>query len=61
MASIVNNKYSTYGSTGLGAVMGSKNLKAITAFGTKAISVADPKGFFRIASKVFRELMRAIR
>lgn len=58
-AVIVNNKYSTYGSTGLGAVMGSKNLKAITAFGTKAISVADPKGFFRIASKVFRELMRA--
>ncbi len=58
-AVIVNNKYSTYGSTGLGAVMGSKNLKAVAAIGTKALHVADPKGFFRLAAKVFRDLMNA--
>ncbi len=58
-AVIINNKYSTYGSTGLGAVMGSKNLKGIVALGTKAVRMHDPKGFFRLANRVFRELMKA--
>lgn len=58
-AVIINNKYSTYGSTGLGAVMGSKNLKAVAAHGTGVLEVADPKGFFRLANKVFKELLKA--
>jgi aldehyde:ferredoxin oxidoreductase len=33
------------GRTGMGAVMGSKNLKAIAARGTKKPEVADPEGF----------------
>jgi len=33
------------GRGGLGAVLGSKNLKAIVVRGTKGIKVADPKGF----------------
>jgi aldehyde:ferredoxin oxidoreductase len=58
-AVIINNKYSTYGSTGLGAVMGSKNLKAIVALGTGTIRMADQKGFFRLADRVYKELMKA--
>ena len=58
-AVIINNKYSTYGSTGLGAVMGSKNLKAITALGTGSVRMADPKGFLRLADRVFKNLMNA--
>jgi aldehyde:ferredoxin oxidoreductase len=33
------------GRTGMGAVMGSKNLKAIAVRGTKPITLADPEGF----------------
>ena len=57
-AVIINNKYSTYGSTGLGAVMGSKNLKAVVAFGSGAVRVADPKGFLRQTDRVFKALMQ---
>lgn len=32
------------GRTGLGAVMGSKNLKAMVAYGTKAVPIADEEG-----------------
>ena len=35
------------GRTGMGAVMGSKNLKAIAVRGTKPITIADPKGALR--------------
>lgn len=44
-ASIENGFYSAWGRTGLGAVMGSKNLKAIALRGHQDITVADPKGF----------------
>lgn len=56
-AVIINNKYSTYGSTGLGAVMGSKNLKAVVAFGSGTVRMADPKGFLRLADRVYKALM----
>lgn len=39
---------SVYGRGGFGAVMGSKNLKAIAAFGTGRIKVADPKKLMEI-------------
>jgi aldehyde:ferredoxin oxidoreductase len=38
-ASIIENKFSMLGRTGLGAIMGSKNLKAIAVRGTKGIEV----------------------
>lgn len=37
-----------YGRGGFGAVMGSKNLKAIAAFGTGRIKVADPKKLMEV-------------
>ena len=39
------------GRTGMGSVMGSKNLKAIAVRGTKGVSVADPEKFLEICLK----------
>lgn len=44
-ATIMNDKNRAAGRSGLGAVMGSKNLKAIAVKGTKSITVAEPKEF----------------
>ncbi|MDP6783313.1 MAG: aldehyde ferredoxin oxidoreductase N-terminal domain-containing protein, partial [Dehalococcoidia bacterium] len=56
-AVIVSNKFSTYGSTGLGAVMGSKRLKAVVAKGSKQVPVADPPAFMRLVDRTYRELV----
>lgn len=45
VACIVNDNARAAGRTGLGAVMGSKNLKAITVRGTLGYKMADPEGF----------------
>ncbi|MGQ9631093.1 MAG: aldehyde ferredoxin oxidoreductase family protein [bacterium] len=44
-ACIINDTDRAAGRTGLGAVMGSKNLKAIAVRGTGGVKVADPEGF----------------
>jgi aldehyde:ferredoxin oxidoreductase len=44
-ATIMNDKNRAAGRSGLGAVMGSKNLKAIVVRGTKSITVAKKKEF----------------
>ena len=41
---------------GVGAVMGSKNLKAVAVRGTGYIEVADPEGFFELSSELTRKL-----
>ncbi|MFW9802755.1 MAG: aldehyde ferredoxin oxidoreductase family protein [Candidatus Thorarchaeota archaeon] len=49
---------------GLGAVMGSKKLKAITIAGSKRVQVADPEGFTSLAresSKILGEVMHHLR
>ncbi len=51
-ASIMNDKDRAAGRGGMGAVMGSKNLKAITAFGEKEVSVSDPEGLKKIISTI---------
>ncbi len=52
-AAIMNNKHRAAGRCGLGAVMGSKNLKAIACAGSQPISLADKKGFHQAATKQF--------
>ncbi len=42
-ACVVGDGYNVGGRTGIGAVMGSKNLKAIVVRGTKGVIVADPE------------------
>jgi aldehyde:ferredoxin oxidoreductase len=45
-----------FGRGGAGAVMGSKNLKAIAVRGTRSVKVADPEALSRIAEEVYAEL-----
>ncbi len=57
IASILNEKTRAAGRTGLGAVMGSKNLKAIAVRGTRDIVVAKPDEFMDMV-KEFHERMK---
>ena len=57
IACIINEKTRAAGRTGLGAVMGSKNLKAIAVRGTNDIVVAKPKEFIEMV-KEFHERMK---
>lgn len=45
--------------TGVGAVMGSKNLKAIAVRGTGKVSLSDPEGFNRLAKELHQEMSQA--
>jgi aldehyde:ferredoxin oxidoreductase len=45
LAAIINDEFRAVGRTGMGAVMGSKNLKAVAVRGTKDVNVADLEGF----------------
>lgn len=44
-ATVMNDKHRAAGRSGLGAVMGSKNLKAVVVRGTGGVEVAQPDGF----------------
>ncbi len=48
-ACIMNEYNRAAGRSGVGAVMGSKNLKAIAVRGTGGVKVADPEGFMQAA------------
>lgn len=54
-ANIMADKYSGFSRGGLGAVMGSKNLKAIAVYGTKDITVAHPDQFEELLAKLQSE------
>lgn len=45
------------GRCGMGAVMGSKNLKAIAVRGTRGVPVADIEGLRKVANDMFQELL----
>jgi len=50
-ASVVNDLHRAAGRSGVGAVMGSKNLKAIAVRGTKGVgNIADPKAFMQVTT-----------
>jgi len=57
IACIINEKTRAAGRTGLGAVMGSKNLKAIAVRGTRDIVPAKPEEFMEMV-KEFHERMK---
>ncbi|HXV36027.1 MAG TPA: aldehyde ferredoxin oxidoreductase family protein, partial [Myxococcota bacterium] len=58
-AAIVNDKYRAAGRSGVGAVMGSKNLKAIAVRGTGAVRVARPAEMMRAQWEMKRQLREA--
>lgn len=51
------SKRSSFNKTGVGAVMGSKNLKAIVARGTKGVKVADPKKFMQLVDMITKKII----
>jgi len=55
-ASIENGPYDAWARTGLGAVMGSKNLKAIAVRGTGEIKPARKKSFLKTVNKTRRAI-----
>lgn len=59
IANISCDGHSFAGRGGAGAVMGSKNLKAIAAWGTQECEIADPEGAKEYAKEVFRNLHEA--
>ena len=55
-ASIQNDYFASWGRTGMGAVMGSKQLKAVAVRGTGAVDVADRKAFNHIRKEGFNRV-----
>src|SRR3989304_964404 len=56
-AAIINDEFRAIGRTGMGAVMGSKNLKAVAVRGTKDVNVANFEGFKEFV-KLIHERMK---
>jgi len=50
-AAIINDLHRAAGRSGVGAVMGSKNLKAIACRGTKGVTTENPQEFMKIAQE----------
>jgi aldehyde:ferredoxin oxidoreductase len=53
---IMASRYNSASRGGVGAVMGSKNLKAVAVRGREALRVARPKPYFDLAARMRREL-----
>jgi len=56
-AAIINDEFRAIGRTGMGAIMGSKNLKAVAVRGTNDVNVADLEGFTEFV-KLIHERMK---
>lgn len=54
-ANITHDKTRQVGRGGIGAVMGSKNLKAIAVYGTKDVEVHDIDRLFEFSAELYRE------
>lgn len=58
LALAITDKTSTLGRNGLGAVLGSKNLKAIVVRGSKGVDVAHKERFLRAAHRIRGEIAK---
>ncbi len=56
MAAVMNDHGRAAGRTGMGAVMGSKNLKAVGVRGSARIPLADPDGFKAVVKEIIAGL-----
>ncbi|MFC1591494.1 aldehyde ferredoxin oxidoreductase family protein [Thermodesulfobacteriota bacterium] len=54
MACIMNDVHRAAGRCGLGAVMGSKNLKAIAVRGSRTVEIAEPQQFRDVSKKQYQ-------
>ncbi len=57
-ACIMNNYQDAAGRVGLGAVMGSKNLKAVAVRGTKGVKVADDDKFMKLVDEAHERVLK---
>ncbi len=55
-ASIMTNKTTAFARTGVGAIWGSKNLKAIAVRGSRGVGVVDKARFMRLANQMSRQI-----
>jgi aldehyde:ferredoxin oxidoreductase len=55
-AAIINDEFRAIGRTGMGAVMGSKNLKAVAVRGTHDVNVADLEGFKEFIKMIYERM-----
>ncbi len=55
-AAIINDKHRAAGRSGVGAVMGSKNLKAIAVRGTGGVTIAEPAAFLKAVAGTHAEM-----
>jgi aldehyde:ferredoxin oxidoreductase len=58
-ACIINDKHRAAGRSGVGAVMGSKNLKAVAVRGTRGVSIARPVEFMQAVWELRKKLQDA--
>ena len=54
-AAVMNSFARANGRTGVGAVLGSKNVKCIATRGTKGVKIARPKEFLRLITKMYKD------
>ncbi len=59
LANIVNDRFLSVGGAGIGAVMGSKNLKAIAVKGQHSLHVADGSRFVQVINTMINKLNSA--
>ena len=57
-ASVCVDTYRHFGRLGLGAVMGSKKLKAIVVTGDKTTKIQNPKEYFRVYQSIFKSVTK---
>jgi aldehyde:ferredoxin oxidoreductase len=55
-AAIINDEFRAIGRSGMGAVMGSKNLKAVAARGTHDVNVTNLEGFKEFIKMIFERM-----
>ncbi len=58
-ASILNDKHRAAGRSGVGAVMGAKNLKAVVARGEEEVPLADPEAFRAVNDRILGKFQAA--
>ena len=54
-ASVCVDSFRHFGRLGLGAVMGSKNLKAMTVMGDRSIPIHDTKNYFKVYQQIYKK------
>lgn len=59
-ACVINDVSRAAGRTGMGAVMGSKNVKAVAVRGTKSVGIARPKEFLEVCARLREKIKKDI-